>query len=352
MWKPPPHSMNLKSKRRRIQASVYLGGGAILLLWLMVCLRPREPVYHGKQLSYWTEHLSGAEFAQSYDAVRAIGADGVPWLLGRVRSIHGLRERAYSLVWPRLPVLIRKRLPSPLEPKPVEEKVTYALSLLESNGVPRLVAAFQDRQRDVRRIAVLAIGRMFLTDQVVNQSVPGLSKLLGDSDQSVRMAVIGTLGKMGIRAKAAVPALIEAVTQSQSQTKPVPGLAFRPSAVRLLGFLGPEAKAAVPELTGLLKSPDRDVRSQAAIALWRINRDTNMVAVMTLVPSGRTLVGRGSPLSGNRILAVSASGTIWVCVTRVARAAENGPKPTCFCVFLSTILVRDQGGHVLERKRM
>jgi hypothetical protein len=38
---------------------------------------------------------------------------------------------------------------------------------------------------------------------------------------------------------------------------------------------------AVPELSKLLRQPEAALRTQAAIALWRINRDTNVAPVLT-----------------------------------------------------------------------
>jgi HEAT repeats len=286
-----------------------------ILVALGLIFRPggHEPGPAGKPLSYWTEHLSGTEFGRSYDAIRAIGANGVPWLLGRVRSAHGLQQRGYAAVWPRLPMGLRKRLPAPLNVKAVEEKVTYALGLLESNGVPSLVAAFQDRQSSVRRVTVLAIGRMLLTDRIVAQSVPGLSKLLADPDESVRLAVISTLEKMGARAKAAMPALVQAIREPKPEASRVSGLGFRALAARLLGLLGPEAKPAAPELRKLLAAPERDLRSEAAIALWRINRETNMLAVLTAeleqrglmaYPDVLTALGEMGPLAKAAVPAI------------------------------------------------
>jgi HEAT repeat protein len=302
----------VKTKTSSI-ALAAIGAALLLLLWVAMRRSAQEPVYAGKPLSYWAEHASATEFAQSYRAIRAIGSEGVPWLLGRVRFLHGMRQRIYAAVWPNLPLHLRRRLAPPLNVSAVEEKVTFALSLLESNGVPSLVTAFRDRKSSVRKVAVSAIGRMLLTDQVVAQSVPELSKLLADPDESVRLAVVSTFGQMGARAKAAVPALIQVVSEPKPEVNQGSGRWFRVSAVRFLGLLGPEAKGAVPELRKLLAAPDRDLRRQAAIALWRIDHDTNMVAVLTseLEEGGLTThpdvlaaLGEMGPLAKNAVPAI------------------------------------------------
>ncbi len=45
-------------------------------------------------------------------------------------------------------------------------------------------------------------------------------------------------------------------------------------------MLGPQARAAVPELRRLLQTGDGYDRLRAAVALWRIGRDTNSVPVL------------------------------------------------------------------------
>jgi hypothetical protein len=193
-----------------------------------------------------------------------------------------MHQRVYFAIWPKVPLAIRKRLPTPINANAVNEKVAQTLSLLDAKGVPNLVAAFNDHNGGVRRVAALAVGGMLLSDQIAAESTPGLSSLLSDPDGSVRGAALSTLERLGTGAKAAVPALIEAAQDPRPDQLPTgPGLGFRAQAVRILGLLGPEAKAAVPVLIQIVGSSNATLRVQAAVALWRINRDTNMVQVLT-----------------------------------------------------------------------
>src|SRR4051812_7828640 len=127
-----------------LAALACLGAGPCLLR------RPHEPSYQGKPLRYWTDHVAGSSFAQSYDAIRAIGADGIPWLLDRVRAANSVHQRGYAAVWPALPPRLGKLLPAPQHAKEVEEKVSHALSLLDTQGVPRLVAGLESRNSSIR----------------------------------------------------------------------------------------------------------------------------------------------------------------------------------------------------------
>jgi HEAT repeat protein len=54
----------------------------------------------------------------------------------------------------------------------------------------------------------------------------------------------------------------------------------RGNASRDLGKLGPVAKEAIPQLRQLLKTGDSYTRQQAAVALWRIDNDTNVIPLL------------------------------------------------------------------------
>ena len=68
---------------------------AIALVWLVLDA-PREPVYKGKPLTVWVEQYVEASrgndrdynpaFLEAETAIRAIGTDGIPILLNRLRE--------------------------------------------------------------------------------------------------------------------------------------------------------------------------------------------------------------------------------------------------------------------------
>ena len=55
---------------------------------------------------------------------------------------------------------------------------------------------------------------------------------------------------------------------------------MRANAAQVLGEIGPDARASVPALRRLLVCKHDFTREQAAIALWRITRDTNVVSLL------------------------------------------------------------------------
>jgi HEAT repeat protein len=100
-------------------------------------------------------------------------------------------------------------------------------------------------RRDEQRVAD-GTGAASDTEKLIQQ--------VGDDDLLVRIRALEALAKMGPRAKAAVPALIEALQDEQM---------VRIRAIAALKNVGPEAKAAVPAIARLLQDKDATIRMQA-----------------------------------------------------------------------------------------
>ena len=90
--------------------------------------------------------------------------------------------------------------------------------------------------------------------------VPRLIEALGVKEVRLRAAAI--IARIGPPAKAAVPALVDALGDESSET--------RNEVLFALGAIGPEAKAAVPAIAKALRDPDMNVRYAACYALCQI----------------------------------------------------------------------------------
>jgi HEAT repeat protein len=101
-----------------------------------------------------------------------------------------------------------------------------------------------------------------------------LTRQLESPDAQQRIAAAVAIGDLGPGARAAVPALIEAL-RDQNPT-------VRFQAAISLGCIGPEAKAAVPALIGTLKDGVFFVRGWTAFALGEIGTEAEQ-AVPVLV---------------------------------------------------------------------
>jgi hypothetical protein len=141
--------------------------------------------------------------------------------------------------------------------------------------------ALQHRNSSVRRVAAVAIGRTLLPQDALSQALPALADLLLDPDPKVRLAAVATLEKMEASAKLAVPKLILAALDATVDPPPPQQPSFRCRVVHLLGKIGREAAPAGPALERLLEVRNRELRVQAAIALWRVEGNTNVIPMLT-----------------------------------------------------------------------
>jgi hypothetical protein len=87
----------------------------------------------------------------------------------------------------------------------------------------------------------------------------------------------------------------------------------------LLGKIGPDAKSAVSTLSQLRDSPEGGLRLQAAIALWRINHDTNVCPLLIAELDRARL-----PVSPEIYLALGEMGpAAWSAVPVLTERLEN-----------------------------
>jgi HEAT repeat protein len=201
-------------------------------------------------------------------------------------------------------------------------------------AVPALAHAMKDKDKDVREMAVFALGNILAdpeisipalieglrdqTSSVRNRSaeilgyfggdaqaaVPALVGALRDQDNDVQEQAAKTIGKIGGDPQILVPALINAFKNStttgwsaaealakfgKDASSAVPTLIEilrkpadprRAYALLVLGAIGPGADAAVPALVDALKDPDRYVAATAAAALGRIGQKQENAAAV------------------------------------------------------------------------
>jgi hypothetical protein len=90
------------------------GAACAVLATSLTLLRPSEPVYQGKPVTYWFERLTlpGVEPAQP--ALREIGPKAVPFLLREVDDQNALSRRIHRAIWWSTPGVLRRILPKPI----------------------------------------------------------------------------------------------------------------------------------------------------------------------------------------------------------------------------------------------
>jgi hypothetical protein len=152
--------------------------------------------------------------------------------------------------------------------------------------IASLIAELKNPDSQERRVAAIALGRIGLDARA---AVPALAAALKDSVWEVRDQAASALGKIG---PDAVPELVTALKNSDSNVRITAALALgqigpdavsalatalkdsdrgvRYYAALALGAIGPDAGDAVPALTALISDPNVDVRESAATAIKKI----------------------------------------------------------------------------------
>ncbi len=158
-----------------------------------------------------------------------------------------------------------------------------------AEATPSLIQALKQHNEMVAKWAALALGKI---GPGAKDAVPALIDAMKGGDWDMRCCAAEALGQIGPGAKAAVPALEEALKDEHARFYAAEALAklglpdkalpvliallehespsFRKAAAKTLGEIGPPAKAAVPALREALKDKTHYVRKAAAAALKKI----------------------------------------------------------------------------------
>lgn len=142
-------------------------------------------------------------------------------------------------------------------------KVLGSIGPRARTAIPALNKALTNPKSVIRLVCASAVALHKLNAPPADQkrAVQILIMLLKDREGLPGYAA-DSLGEIGPRARAGVPALVEALKTGDES--------LRRDAARGLGKIGPEARAAVPALLDALESDDTSLRGDAARALAEI----------------------------------------------------------------------------------
>jgi HEAT repeat protein len=128
-------------------------------------------------------------------------------------------------------------------------------------AIPKLLELAEKREQ--------AWGAISALSSMGTDAMPGLVVLYRDGEHAQRFQAARAFMRLGPKAAAAVPALVEDLTPESSGRAAWAAL--------VLAGIGEDAKVAVPRLIELTHDDDVNVRLRAAEALWRLDRRTNAV---------------------------------------------------------------------------
>jgi HEAT repeat protein len=212
------------------------------------------------------------------------------------------------------------------DPRAKDQSRRLAARVLGELGrpaIPALVRALESKDALTREAALDALAEM---KEEAKDAVPALQKALADDSMGVRVAAAQALWQTTRKKNGLLPVLLAGLQDGQREvrnrsafglgqlspdsadavellTAALDDEAVRWEAARALGLIGPKAKSAVPALRKLLTHSDGNFRAQVALALWRIDREQEVLP--TLVQ----LVRNTSELGG-RYQAIEALGNI------------------------------------------
>jgi HEAT repeat protein len=171
----------------------------------------------------------------------------------------------------------------PLVSDPHGQVRRFALVAIEELGalarpaLPKVTAALQDPEQDVREAAaraMKAIGEVSVTG-AGSGSASALATALKDPQWSVRQNAAETLGSLGVAAKDQRPALLAALKD--------PEVYVRQAVLAALPLVDPEHPDLVKDLASALSAPEHDVRKIAVVELEKLGPRA-APAVPALIP--------------------------------------------------------------------
>lgn len=245
--------------------AVLLVAGLGGLAWLV--LRPCEPVYQGKPLSFWLggyysiqRERTGdeASYNQGAKAVRQAGTNAIPILLRLLRAKDTVLTFRILRLAQKQPFIKLRHSSALLR----STRAAEGFAILGADGkgaVPALIEIYEQNLPETRLATVAALGSI---GPAAKPAVPLLLQGLNATNYYVRAAYITALGQIHGEPALVVPALLGFL---------YPDIEARGPAAEALGKFGPEARRAVPALVALLNDNAMGVRASAATALKAID---------------------------------------------------------------------------------
>ena len=246
--------MRIRRRLIWLAAAAILVFGGLLFIWL----RPTEPSYAGRSLSYWvrrTYHPDPNISAKAEEAIRSIGTNALPTLIGWLSERDPPWKLAYNnrvmemfgLDWYRAePFLLGRRT----------WNATYALRIIGPIAKPAIPALI-DNMTNFPLSASSPSSYAIALEQIGPETLAPLTKALTNPDQNVRRYAIDALAIRWTDIAPVVPDLIGLLPSYDPELKP--------ELIRLIGRAGDER--AISTLVALLEDGSFDVREQAAYSL-------------------------------------------------------------------------------------
>ena len=206
--------------RPRILVGLLVAALGAVVAWQL--LRPSEPIYNGKPVSYWISR-SGSYFTRQPFPLLSADSNAIPYLIKALNTQESVLARPYARLWFSLPFWINKYMPQPLNAAQMRSSAAMSLGALggvAKPAIPALLRAMkEDKSQEVRGWSAYSLGRLgnqqeWSSGQLGNQEeivIAALTQALNDSAASVRIRAAQALELFGHAASNAVPTLKKCV---------------------------------------------------------------------------------------------------------------------------------------------
>lgn len=258
-------------------------------------LRSPEPEYQGKRLSRWLWELEvspdtvSRSYKESVQAIRALGTNALPWLLGRLTARDSAwKVQSVGWVQDTLSLDLEDSLASVQRRRAVMG--FQVLGRIAEPAIPQLTALVSKPDVETASSALTALAGIGGP-----WTIAPLMAAITNGNSSVSLPAAATLGSLRARAHAAVPALI-GLLQS-------PDPALRTTAARALGEIAMDPDRTLPALSRVLSDTNGLVQFSAAVALSQFGKvaESALPAILALPPIAEDFARRALARAAVRI---------------------------------------------------
>jgi HEAT repeat protein len=251
-------------KRWRVIIIIF-ASSALMAVATWQVLRPREPVFEGKPLSFWLQGydpIRGTEPGnqKADEVVSQIGTNAIPTLLRMLSSGDPpFILKLKALVHRQHFITFRRRTTANQHFEAV--KAFQRLGPSARGAVPALIEIYEQNLSAASQIETAhALGSI---GPPASPAVPALLAGMTNLDANVRRETAFVLGQIHAEPALVAPALTNSLHD--------PSLPVRMAAIIALRTFGAGAKPAAPSLFPLLNDPDKNIREEAAFTLKLID---------------------------------------------------------------------------------
>jgi HEAT repeat protein len=326
---------------------------------LLSVVRPGEPRYQGKPISYWLTLASNpssvtasnpsqkkSDFQEAQDAITAIGPAALPFVASAISGSEPVWLRSYRQVVNKLPSSWGQRL-APRKRQPLNwlfagSFFAEVAKIEGTNALPQLSQLASSKNPQVRRLIIVSLH--WIRQQSPEATVPLLMRTMRDSDRvvqfdavrelcevapfvpSVPQSLIAYLREHGTNVNSIIRSdIIGALAKAGSQ---IPGFAD----VAISSLAGTNVwQQAFAALVIWLRQPDADTKARAIAAYetaFRTARDERVFLAMDFSKLKLTPAQEESVIAPVLALGLRAQGEqlraeAAECLARLGRSART-----------------------------